>query len=294
MDPDLVEKLKRLVIIALFSNDDLMQTLVLKGGNLLDVVHGISTRPSKDVDLSMCGQFDDLEKARQAIEQALKGTLDEHGYLVFDVKLREAPPPEWLTDDLKDFWGGYKADFKLIPKEQQKALGDNLDDMRRRAVIVRDGGSTKFPIEISRNEYCEEKEAVLLDGYTIYAYTPAMLICEKLRAICQQMPEYRAIVKGTPRSRGRDFLDIHNVAERFPLDFAEPRFRDTLRKVFAAKRVDVNLLRLVESPEVKEFHRADFETIRDTVRPGEEVQSYDFYHSYVVQKIHLLEPLWDE
>jgi hypothetical protein len=38
-----LEEFKKLVIIALFSDADLMQTFVLKGGNLLDVVYGIST-----------------------------------------------------------------------------------------------------------------------------------------------------------------------------------------------------------------------------------------------------------
>jgi predicted nucleotidyltransferase component of viral defense system len=52
---------KREVILALFADDALMQQLVLKGGNLLDVVYGISTRPSRDIDLSICGDVEDLE-----------------------------------------------------------------------------------------------------------------------------------------------------------------------------------------------------------------------------------------
>ena len=46
-----LDRIKRLAIVAMFSDDGLMEKLVLKGGNLLDLVYGISTRASLDVDL---------------------------------------------------------------------------------------------------------------------------------------------------------------------------------------------------------------------------------------------------
>lgn len=39
-----LEKIKKLAIVAVFSDDELMERLVLKGGNALDLIHGISTR----------------------------------------------------------------------------------------------------------------------------------------------------------------------------------------------------------------------------------------------------------
>jgi len=48
-----LEEIKRLVIIAMFSDDDLMDRFVLKGGNALDLAYKVSTRASMDVDLSM-------------------------------------------------------------------------------------------------------------------------------------------------------------------------------------------------------------------------------------------------
>ena len=60
MDLEFLNEVKKRVIIAMFSDDDLMEHLVLKGGNLLDMVYGISTRPSKDVDFSIPGKFADL------------------------------------------------------------------------------------------------------------------------------------------------------------------------------------------------------------------------------------------
>jgi hypothetical protein len=45
-------------------------------------------------------------------------------------------------------------------------------------------------VEISKFENCSDKTGVELDDHTVYVYSPAMLVIEKLRAICQQMPEY--------------------------------------------------------------------------------------------------------
>ena len=47
---EFLEHIKRLTIIAMFSDGDLMERLVLKGGNLLDIVHRVSTRASIDAD----------------------------------------------------------------------------------------------------------------------------------------------------------------------------------------------------------------------------------------------------
>lgn len=64
------EKVKRLAIIALFSDDELLEKLVLKGGNLLDVVFKVSARASLDVDLSTPGEFN-LAELRARVSRAL-------------------------------------------------------------------------------------------------------------------------------------------------------------------------------------------------------------------------------
>ncbi len=38
-----LKDIRRLVIVALFSDDELMEKLVLKGGNALDVIYNIGT-----------------------------------------------------------------------------------------------------------------------------------------------------------------------------------------------------------------------------------------------------------
>src|SRR5436305_11747178 len=87
------EKIKKLVIIAMFSDDDLMERLVLKGGNAMDLVHRVSARASVDVDLSMAGDFTQDERLalQGRIETVLRTTFHPEGYHVFDVKLQEQP-----------------------------------------------------------------------------------------------------------------------------------------------------------------------------------------------------------
>lgn len=57
MDTEFLRKVKRLVIIAMFSDDDLMDMLVLKGGNALDIIHQIEHRASVDLDFSIERDF---------------------------------------------------------------------------------------------------------------------------------------------------------------------------------------------------------------------------------------------
>jgi hypothetical protein len=118
-----------------------------------------------------------------------------------------------------------------------------------------------------------------------------MLVAEKLRAICQQMPEYTRYLEKHATPRGRDFLDIHTVAEFFGVDFRGASFHRTIEKVFAAKRVDRRVIAKIADDATKEFHRPDFSSIAPTIRPGFELQDFEFYYDYVVDKCRLLEAL---
>jgi hypothetical protein len=285
-----LQTLKREVILALFADNALMQQLVLKGGNLLDVVYGISTRPSRDIDLSICGEVEDLDRFRGTIAKALGKWFEPKGYVVFDVNAREEPKS--LTEEFRAFWGGYKVDFKIIDAETYQKLAGDQAKLRVRAITVVDDHGKKFPIEISKHEYIDEKVAEIVDDLTVYAYSPGMLVAEKLRAICQQMPEYTCYLRkhGTPR--GRDFLDIHTVAEYFRVDFGNSAFHQTLKRVFQAKRVKLGLLARIADEATKDYHRPDFVSIAPTIRPGFELQKFDFYYDYVVEKCNrMLESL---
>ena len=101
--------------------------------------------------------------------------------------------------------------------------------------------SKKFPIDISKHEYVDEKVIEIVDDFTVYD-TPRWSVAEKLRAVCQQMPEYTSYLSRHGSPRGRDFLDIHTVAEYFKVDFGDSGFHQTVRRVFRAKRVDLGML----------------------------------------------------
>ena len=52
MTNERIRQIKKIALAAMFADDVLMEKLVLKGGNLLDLVYNISVRASIDLDLS--------------------------------------------------------------------------------------------------------------------------------------------------------------------------------------------------------------------------------------------------
>src|ERR1035437_3988935 len=105
-------KIKRVAILALFSEKELSNALVLKGGNVLDLIYDINHRFSMDLDFSIEGDFRVVRDVQEKLKQALESTFQKHGYEVFDVRLKECPPQ--VSQDMAHFWGGYKINFKVI------------------------------------------------------------------------------------------------------------------------------------------------------------------------------------
>jgi len=163
--------------------------------------------------------------------------------------------------------------------------------MRREAIRLGEG--TRFTIDISRHEYIADKEEYELDGYVIYAYPPDMIVSEKLRAICQQMPEYAEIIQrnGLGNQRARDFLDIEVLVRMFSIDLATERVRVMVEQMFAAKRVPLELLGKIG--QTRDFHAQGYEAVRATMKPGVEVKPFDDYFDFVVDACRGLEPLWN-
>src|SRR5690606_16814108 len=142
-----------------------------------------------------------------------------------------------------------------------------------------------------KHEYCGEKRLKEIDGFNVYVYSERMIVCEKIRAICQQMPAYRETVQsrsGSPRAR--DFFDIYYISTTLAIDFTTDEFWNTLRQVFAAKRVPVSLL--IEIGAHREFHRDNFESVKATVLGTVDLKDFDFYADYLVEKLAPLQPRW--
>jgi hypothetical protein len=276
-----LDRVKRLAVMAMFSDDALLDELVLKGGNAMALIHKLTSRESVDLDFSMRHDFPDgVKTVTDRIAAALTRTFRPEGYEPFDIKMAEKP--NHLTPDMATFWGGYAVEFKLITNKQYAANKDNLEQLRREALSI--GRGQKFLIDISRFEYVDDKEENELGGYRIYVYSPTMIACEKLRAICQQMEEYAPVVKrGDKRpgsQRARDFFDIYTLVETLQLNLVSTKAVNMTRAMFKLKRVELAWLGNIEK--YREFHRAGFTAVQDTVSPGVEIKSFDFYFDYVV------------
>lgn len=280
MDEVTFRKIKRLTLTAIVSDDQLMERLILKGGNALDLIYNVASRASLDLDFSMKDRFDDEELP--ALEVKVAGLLQRAfapvGLVAHDTKLKKRPAT--VRQDVEDYWGGYRITFKLIPAAKRELFGRDAESLRRNSIQLGIRASTNFQIDISCHEYCEAPEEKLLDNYQILVYSPTLIAIEKLRAICQQMNEYRAIVPSlTPTARARDFFDIHCIITKCGVDLLTPGNRSMIEVVFGAKRVPTELLAKLES--YREFHRADFPALKDTVKPGEELADFDFYFDFV-------------
>jgi hypothetical protein len=212
MDWELTERLKKLAIQALVSDDELMGVLILKGGNALDLIHKIAARASLDLDFSMRESFDDgkLTELETRVANLVEGTFRENGYYAYDIELNKKP--SFIKGNNKDFWGGYEIVFKVINFDQYMKLGDDIDTVRRNSIVFGLDRSTKLKIQISSFEYCPDPTEMELDGYTIFVYSPLLIAIEKLRAICQQMIPYAKIVSTMTRTpRARDFFEVPPV-----------------------------------------------------------------------------------
>jgi hypothetical protein len=287
---DLLLRIKELAVIGMFSDDVLMEHLVLKGGNALDLIHRISLRASVDVDFSMPGDFPGgLDAFRARAEATLTRTYSEAGLHAFDFKVCDEP--EDLSPELKSFWGGYYIEFKLLEATRASGLEGDIEAMRREAIDL--GKGRRFMIDVSRFEFLGAPESRDLHGYRVFVYTPAMILAEKLRALCQQMTEYGPIVKrGRPgTSRARDFVDIHLLATNAGVDMLSDENRALLKNVFEAKHVPLGFLQLL--PNYRALHAASFPAVRTTLKGGAELAEFDVYFEFVLELIAKLQPLGD-
>jgi predicted nucleotidyltransferase component of viral defense system len=281
-------QIRRLVVIAMFSDDVLMERLVLKGGNALELVHRLIDRGSLDIDLAMQDEFEDLDDTRDRIFRALQDRLDSADFIVFD--LRFGPRPRVLGPDKPPTWGGYLVEFKLISKNDAERLTHDVERMRRESHTIGPLQQRVFRIDISKYEFCQGKVEAEVDDFAIYVYTPEMCVLEKLRAICQQMSAYKP-TEGTRRPRARDFFDIYAAVEQLHMDLATPENIELCRNIFAAKEVPLTLIGSI--PEVREFHRPDWDRVR--LATASKPRDFDYYFDYVAKLIvPQLKPLWEE
>jgi Nucleotidyl transferase AbiEii toxin, Type IV TA system len=290
-----LEEIRKLTIISLFSDDELMDILVLKGGNALELAYKLNSRASMDIDVSMEKDFEDFGLTVDAVcsklNKRLEETFEEAGYKVFDIKLGERPKKKRTVDDLN--WGGYQVEFKVISYEDYMRIGDNLDKLRRESLVVA-GDKKVIKIDISKYEFTAPSEDTEFHDYVIKVYTPRMIIFEKLRAICQQMKEYTKIVRSSQSPRPRDFFDIYVIKETLEphLDLSSVENQEMLKEFFNIKQVPVELLAKIKDPEIKEFHGSEHNSLEAIVKETDKLKEFSFYYNYVVSLVDELLVNW--
>ena len=281
MDLELLDKIKRIAIIALVSDDVLMEKLVLKGGNAINLIHKLSSRASIDLDYSMKDDFtpEELIDIEQRINKALQSAFKENGYQIFDFKF--FGKPEKVNEKVRHFWGGYAVEFKIIESEKFNSFKE-IDALRRNAIVIGKDNSTIYSIDISKYEFVEDKVGYEIDGYTLFAYTPEMIICEKIRAICQQVTDYKEIVKSiTPKSRARDFFDIYTLVTHFGVDLTKEENIELIKNILAVKNVPISFMnKILES---RDLHEETYTQLKDTLRASEKLESFDYYFGFRIK-----------
>src|SRR5262249_10984288 len=152
----------------------------------------------------------------------------------FEVKPSQRVPGQ------PDWWGGYKVEFKLVDQATHKKFSGDLAALRRNSEVLGPLQKRQYTIDISQHKFCEGKVQREVDDYIVYVYSLEMIAAEKLRALCQQMPEYT--FNRTPSPRARDFYDIHQIIETNGIDLTTDKNLTVISAVFAAKQVPIEYL----------------------------------------------------
>lgn len=123
-------------------------------------------------------------------------------------------------------------------------------------------------------------------------YSPIAVIFEKLRAICQQMEEYSQIVRTHRRKRAKDFFDICMIMDEWAtaIELEKEENLDILKQIFEIKEVPLEFLKNIERE--REYHRDDFNSVKEVVSKDVQIRDYDYYVDIVVEKTKKLQALW--
>lgn len=264
-----------LTIRALMSDRDLMYSLVLKGGNALQLVYGLIDRASVDLDFSMENDFtpEELLTLKQKIQRLLSSEFEKYHLIPFDIDLKEKPKQGKIKE-----WKGYLLTFKVVDYELYDA--NDLSRTRNAAYVIYDNNSTKFQVDISSYEYTKSKIRTEIEGSVIFVYTPEMIVFEKLRALCQSMPEYQKIIPSAKtKGRARDFYDIWNICQNQEIDFINKT--ELLKEIFDAKKVPLDFLNYFEK--YKDLQKEDWVNVKDTIQT--EDFGFDHYYEFVMERV---------
>jgi hypothetical protein len=194
------------------------------------------------------------------------------------------PKPNIPGPKQPEWWGGYIVEFKLAEAGVFERHNGDIDALRRNAAVLGPAQKRTYSIDISKNEYCAGKVKKQVDDYTIYVYSLEMIAIEKLRAICQQMPEYEITAHKSPRAR--DFYDIYQILQCENVDLTTSTNRELFNHIFSAKKVPLELLGNIGQH--KAFHEPDWPSVDASISGSRE--RFDFYFDFVLRLVSSLRP----
>lgn len=269
-----IDEVINISLTAIYSNDLLKDTLFLKGGQYLRVVEKIKNRFSADMDFSTPRSIDNHEVFFEELHSALIEEFYKRGFYLFSFKPEHQP--KLKKNGAPDHWSGWAVSYKIVSNEKRNLSLEKLD---RSAIIPKGSTSPKIQIDISEYEYCGNIEKVKINGSVeILSYSRTLVILEKIRAICQQHPNYPH-KKGN--ARPRDYYDIERLWGKV-IEMTESDVNDFvanlkfhLAPVFLAKEVDLSLLDEIFDSDFIEVQKTGWSSIKETV--DGRIQPFDYY-----------------
>ncbi len=261
-----IEEVITETILAMYQSSDLASCLFLKGGSALRLFDHQTSRVSIDADFSIESAIDDADHFFNTMHLCVDSRFERLGFDVIDFKPKRKPATS--PANRPDWWGGWACEFKLVGQMHR----DKTHRTKQRNALIPDGAnSPKITIDISEHEYCGARRTRIVNGIKILGYSRELLVLEKLRAICQQHPDYEYRLS---KNRSRDFYDIFELTTDMDDAFVN-KCMHHLAKVFAAKEVPLGILKALWSEEFIDEQRRGFEQVKDTVRG--KVYEFDVY-----------------
>lgn len=265
-----IEEALTMTIVGIYSSTAVSHNLFLKGGSAMRIFDDLTSRLSIDADFSVDKKIENDKIFFGSIKSSVGAKFRKMKYDIIDFKWKKRPRTR--RPKLPDWWSGWECEFKLVSFDHR---GKSNLTKTRNALIPEGANSSKIKIEISEFEYCKNSRTKTIQGVKVLGYTPELLVLEKLRAICQQHPDYEYTLT---KNRARDFYDIHELTVHSDDGFAN-RCSKHIKNVFDAKGVPLKIMSSLWDEAFVDEQRRGFDEVRDTV--SGDVYDFDKYLEYL-------------
>ncbi len=216
----------------------------------------LTSRLSIDADFSVHTDIDNENKFFQELKSSVVARFRKEKLDIIDFEWSRKPGKK--RAGFPDWWGGWLCEFKLV---SFKHRGKGKEAKTRNALIPDGANSSKVTVEISKHEFCGKKRTKTIQGVKIFGYSRELLVLEKIRAICQQHPDY---VYRSSKNRARDFYDIYELTANADEGFIS-KCSSQIENVFLAKEVPLKIMDSLWKDDFIDEQRSGFNEVKDTV-----------------------------